>query len=51
MESVQAIIQFLVDVFSALAQFLTGEGGTFDLSGLFGGLISGTEGTSDEAAG
>ena len=50
MESVQAIIQFLVDVFSALAAFLTGEGGTFDLSGLFGGLISG-EGTSEEAAG
>ena len=41
MEAVQAFIQFLVDLFSALATFLTGEGGSFDVSGLFGGLVGG----------
>ena len=43
MEAVQAFIQFLVDLFSALATFLTGEGGSFDIGGLFGGLIGGKD--------
>ena len=51
MEAVQAFIQFLVDLFSALAAFLTGEGGSFDISGLFGGLTNNGEGTSEQAAG
>lgn len=44
MDALNAFIQFLVDLFSALSKFLTGgEEGTFDLSGLFGGLISGED--------
>ena len=45
MEALQAIIQFFVDLFSALSTFLTGDSGAFDLSGLFNGL-SGEEGES-----
>ncbi|MBQ6119315.1 MAG: hypothetical protein IJK98_08790 [Clostridia bacterium] len=50
MEAVQAFIQFLVDLFSALATFLTGEGGSFDVSGLFGGLIGGGDEAATDAA-
>ena len=39
MEALQAFLQFFVDLFSALSKFLTGEDGTFDLSGLFSGLV------------
>ncbi len=47
MEAIQAFVQFLVDLFSALSMFLTGEGGSFDIGGLFGGLTGG-EDTSEE---
>ena len=50
METVQAFIQFLVDLFSALATFLTGEGGSFDVSGLFGGLIGGNDAATNTDA-
>ena len=50
MEAVQAFIQFLVDLFSALATFLTGEGGSFDISGLFGGLIGGNDAATNTDA-
>ncbi len=38
MDAIKAFIQFLVDLFSALSVFLTGEASGFDISGLFGGL-------------
>ena len=46
MEALQAIIQFFVDLFSALSTFLTGEGGAFDISGLIGSLTGGEEETT-----
>lgn len=48
MDALSAFIQFLVDLFSALSTFLTGEGGAFDISGLLGGLTG--EDTSEESA-
>ena len=50
MDAIKAFFQFLVDLFSALSTFLTGESGTFDLSGLFGGLVDSdnTEDTTPE---
>ena len=48
MEALQAILQFFVDLFSALSTFLTGEGGAFDISGLLSGLTNNTEDTSSE---
>ena len=38
MDAIKAFFQFLVDLFSALSTFLTGESGTFNLGDLFGGL-------------
>ena len=46
MDAIKAFFQFLVDLFSALSTFLTGESGTFDLSSLFGGLIDGGDNTA-----
>ena len=46
MEALQAFIQFFVDLFSALSTFLTGESGTFDLSGLFNSLTDDEEESS-----
>jgi hypothetical protein len=40
MDAIKAFFQFLVDLFSALSTFLTGESGTLDLSDLFSGLIN-----------
>ena len=48
MDAIKAFFQFLVDLFSALSKFLTGESGTFDLSSLFGGLVD--EETTDPSA-
>lgn len=47
MDAIKAFIQFLVDLFSALSVFLTGEENLFDLGGLFGGQ---TEETTAPAA-
>ncbi len=38
MDAIQAFIQFLVDIFSVLSKFLTGESASFDIGDLFGGL-------------
>ena len=38
MDTLQAFIQFFVDLFTALSTLLTGEGGAFDISGLIGNL-------------
>ena len=46
MDAIKAFFQFLVDLFSALSTFLTGESGTLDLSDLFSGLIAGDEETT-----
>ncbi len=48
MDAIQAFIQFLVDLFSALSMFLLGESTSFDLSGLFGAL-GGDESTPTDA--
>ncbi len=50
MDAIQAFIQFLVDLFSALSRFLTGESASFDLSDLFGGLIGGDDTATDTDA-
>ena len=51
MDALNAFIQFLVDLFSALSKFLTGDAeSTLDLGGFIGGLING-EDTSEAAEG
>ena len=48
MESIQAFVQFLIDLFSALSAFLFGEEGGFDMSGMFGDLLSGEDDAAAE---
>ncbi len=47
MDALNAFIQFLVDLFTALSKFLTGDAeSTLDIGGFFGGLIN-SEDTSE----
>ena len=41
MDTVKAFIQFLVDLFSALTNFLVGQGSGLDLGDLIGSLTGG----------
>lgn len=49
MDAINAFIQFLVDLFSALSMFLTGESASFDLSGILSGLVGGDDTSPSDA--